>query len=509
MAISIGYHIRSAVPETSIPERSIPAWVRLVLPSAVDLVFIVLALSLGIGALAPRLLGDAGIGWHIRNGELILHNHVVTRTDPFSASAGPQAWYAWEWLYDAAIAAIHGHLGLSGVVVVTALLIALTFTLVMRLAISAGASLPVTAIFIALAAGASSIHFFARPHVFSWLLTVVWFWTLNTAETDTVGFRRLYWLPALMVLWVNLHGGFVLGFVLLATYLVPAIFRRDPPAIKMLSIVSLLCLAASFINPYGYQLHLHVFRYLSDRFLMDHIDEFQSPNFHGIPQQCFAVLFLLTIAAIGVRREKIRISHLLVLLFAAYSGLFASRNLPVSSILMTLIAAPILSCAVSQMAAKGWTSFAERMTAMERRSRGHIWPLAVSAMLIVACWSGRTPRVSFEPKRFPIRGTDYVEQHAIADPIFCPDYWGGYLIYRIYPHNKVVVDDRHDLYGDEFLKQYLKTIRVEPDWSEFLDMRHVRWALVPTGSSLANMLQQTSQWTIRSQDEVGVLFERD
>ena len=479
------------------------------MPSAVDLVFIVLALSLGIGALAPRLLGDAGIGWHIRNGELILHNHAVTGTDPFSASVVGQAWYAWEWLYDAAMAAVHVHAGLSGVVLVTALFIALTFALVMRLTISAGASLPVAAIFVALAASASSIHFFARPHVFSWLLTAVWFWILNLTEDDATHIRRLYWLPALMVLWVNLHGGFVLGFVLLAIYFVAALVRGNLPAVKTSSIVSLLCLASSFINPYGYQLHFHVYRYLTDRFLMDHIDEFQSPNFHGIPQQCFAVLFLLTIAAIGVRREKIRVSHLLVLLFAAYSGLFASRNLPVSSILMTLIAAPILSRAVSQGAAKTWSSFSERMTAMERRSRWHIWPVAVSAILIAACWSGRTPRVSFEAKRFPTRGTDYIVQHNVADPIFCPDYWGGYLVYRLYPHNKVVVDDRHDLYGDQFLKEYLKTIRVEPAWSDFLEARHVRWALLPADSSLANMLRQTSHWSIRYQDEVGVLFEHN
>ena len=496
------------MPETSIPERIAPAWISLTLPSAVDLVFIVLVLSLGLSRLAPRLLGDGGIGWHIRNGELILHSHAVTRTDPFSASVGGQAWYAWEWLYDMAIAAIHAHMGLSGVVMVTALLIALIFSLVMRLTISLGASLPISAIFIALAVGASSIHFFARPHVLSWLFTAVWFWILNAADTEAACIRRLYWLPALMLLWVNLHGGFVLGFILIAIYLVDAIVRSNLHAIKTLGVAGLLCLGASFVNPYGYQLHLHVYRYLTDKFLMDHIDEFQSPNFHGIPQQCFAVLLLVGIFAVGVRCEKLRVAHLLMLLFAAYSGLFASRNLPVSSILITLITAPILSRTIPQWFGQRWNFFFERMTSMERRLSGHIWPVAVSAILILACWSGRTPRVTFEAKRFPTLGTDYVVEHDIADPIFCPDYWGGYLIYRLYPNNKVVIDDRHDLYGDEFLKEYLKTIRVEPAWSDFLDMRKVRWALVPTGSSLANMLQQTSHWTVRSQDETGALFER-
>src|ERR1700712_3493755 len=104
-------------------QRPTPGWMRLALPSATDLVFVVLLLSLSVDILAPKLLGDAGIGWHIRNGELILQNNAVTRTDPFSASVGGQNWYAWEWLYDAAIAAIHGHWGLNGIVLLTALLV--------------------------------------------------------------------------------------------------------------------------------------------------------------------------------------------------------------------------------------------------------------------------------------------------------------------------------------------------------------------------------------------------
>ncbi|HEY2860696.1 MAG TPA: hypothetical protein VGJ21_19925, partial [Terracidiphilus sp.] len=82
-------------------------------------------------------------------------------------------------------------------------------------------------------------------------------------------------------------------------------------------------------------------------------------------------------------------------------------------------------------------------------------------------------------------------------------------IYRLYPQNKVFVDDRHDLYGEQFLKDYLKTIRLTPGWKGFLDDRHVRWVLLPAGSSLANMLELTSQWTVIYRDETAVLFSRD
>src|SRR4051794_30626809 len=75
-------------------------------------------------------------------------------------------------------------------------------------------------------------------------------------------------------------------------------------------------LLASVINPYGYNLHVHVYRYLSDRWLMNHIDEFLSPNFHGVAQQCFVVIFLITIAALWISRDKPPLVHVFVMLFA-------------------------------------------------------------------------------------------------------------------------------------------------------------------------------------------------
>ncbi len=135
------------------------------------------------GTLAPRLLGDASIGWHIRNGDLMLRSHSITRTDSFSATMSGQPWYAWEWLYDVKIAGIHYWWGLNGVVFFTAVIIAATFALTLSLCLRRGADLPVTVILLALSLGASMIHLFARPHVLSWLFTVVWFQLLDSSES--------------------------------------------------------------------------------------------------------------------------------------------------------------------------------------------------------------------------------------------------------------------------------------------------------------------------------------
>jgi hypothetical protein len=515
------------------------------MPSVSDLLFVALLLGLGCGALGRLLLRDAGTGWHIRDGELILQSHSITRVDPFSATMSGQPWYAWEWLYDVLIAAIHHVLGLNGVVFYSGAVMALSFVLVFHLAMRRGGSLPITLVLIVLSLGAASVHFLARPHVLSWLFTVIWFELLDSAsgldlqpdlDSEADKARRLYWLPVLMLFWVNLHGGFLLGFALLGVYFVGGVIRyfscpeqraEIASRLRRLGLVSVLTLLASFVNPYGYKLQLHIYRYLSDRFLMNHVTEFQSPDFHGVAQQCFAVMLLITIAALASARRKPGPTHLLVILLAAYSGLYAARNLPVSSMLLTLMIAPVLSETVARASENTgiapWlrgllsrvNNFGIRMEKLELRFHGHLWIVLAFVLGLWACMHGgrlgsvQLVKAYFDDKRFPVEAAEVITQRDVREPIFCPDLWGGYLIYRLYPQTKVVVDDRHDLYGDQFFEDYLKVVFVQPEWSKVLEEKHVNWVLVQKNSSLGTILGLTSGWKLIHQDGTAVLFHRE
>jgi hypothetical protein len=307
--------------------------------------------------------------------------------------------------------------------------------------------------------------------------------------------------------------------------------------LRKLGVVTAITLATSLINPYGYQLHVHIYRYLSSRWLMNHIDEFLSPNFHGVAEQCFVLILLITIAALALGRKP-PLSQVLVLLFATYSGLYAARSLPVSSLLLTLVVAPLLTQAVREASTNyrlapglraflsGWEGFGSRMAGLELNLRGHAWPLVALVLGLLLCaHQGRLGayqsvdrqfmNAHFDGKHFPVQAAEMIAQRGLHEPIFSLDSWGGYLIYRLYPQIRVFVDDRHDLYGEEFLKNYLKAVRLTPDWDSFLsddglnnNSKRVNWVLVPAESSLANMLLQTSQWSVVYRDTTAVLFER-
>lgn len=524
---------------TSSSPDATSAWARWLMPSVADLIFVALLATLLFTPLSGKLLGDAGIGWHIRTGQLILANHAVPRADPFSSSMAGKPWFAWEWLYD--VAAGESRAGLNGVVWLTAVVIAAVFASAFRMLLRRGANLAVALMLVLLALSASMIHFLARPHVVSWLFTLVWFGVLDSIEKDSLSGRRggfeqyrVWILPPMMLVWVNVHGGFLVGFLLLAIFWLSAVwtllatddhrieevFQKIAARKRALSLlwVGLLSLAASFVNPYGWKLHAHIYSYLSNQFLMNHIEEFQSPNFHGVAQKCFLALVLIILAVLAScgrksHKNALHASGLLIILFAVYSGLYAARNIPVSSLLLVLVVAPL----ISEKTISGKTStrqFLNRMQQVELNLRGHLWPMAAVVLtFFVAANGGRIGasaimNAHFDSKRMPVEAVNYIQENHVQGPIFSPDLWGGYLIYRLYPNQRVIVDDRHDFYGPEFLKSYLKSIHVESGWQDFIQQHSPSCILLPRDSALANVLIETRDWKAIYMDDVAVLFVR-
>jgi hypothetical protein len=292
-------------------------------------------------------------------------------------------------------------------------------------------------------------------------------------------------------------------------------------------------------------LHEHIYRYLGDRFLMNNIQEFRSPDFHDWSPRAFAAILLLTLIAFANNRfkdqGKLRFSQFLVVLLATHAGFYSARNLPVSSMLLALIAGPMLWEDFASLANKpgawqwvrnrsaGISNFSDRMGAQEMELRGHLWPVVSVALAFAISlqggWLGRQQLIhaQFDPKKVPAGAVTFLQQevrdfqnsknkndrHPSAEPVFSTDAWSGYLIYRMYPERKVVVDDRHDLYGSQRIRQYLILTQVEPGWQDVLENEEIRTVLLPTDSTLANMLRALPRdWRVAYEDKVAVVLEK-
>src|SRR5258708_5156261 len=237
-------------PRASAP-RGVPAVARWVLPNLCAAVFAVTLLQvLVVSGGAHALFRDSDTGWHIRTGDIILKQRVIPTTDPFSFTRAGRAWFAWEWLADLAFGVAHRAAGLPGVALLGAFTIALAVAGSAALALRLGANFFAAAASAVLLLGVSSLHWLARPHLFSWLLGLAFvaIAELHIAELQRPGKRMLWLLPLLGVLWANVHGSFLLGPAILAAY---ALGRRQIDYF----LVTLLTLLGTFINPFGWRLH--------------------------------------------------------------------------------------------------------------------------------------------------------------------------------------------------------------------------------------------------------------
>ena len=357
-----------------------------------------LGLILVFGAGSKALLMDADTGWHIRNGEHILRSLTVPQVDYFSWSMAGRPWYAWEWLYDVIVGAIHIRMGLNGILVFSGLLIAITFALLFRCILARTRDFTVSLLLALLAAFAAQVHMLARPHILTWSFTLFSLTLLLRFQSGK--HRALLWLPPLMLLWVNVHGGFLIGLSLIAIFLAGSLWswcsNKDPhsrleskKSAARLGTVLVLCFLATFVTPYGYRLHAHIASYLSNRFLIDNIQEFLSPSFSSRSSHVVRVTCSLAFLGAVLNRHVPQVAEILLALFAIHCALYSARNIPISAIILSLAIAPWLSQAIRNCSTDHWLAgplhslndFSARMAALEHTFRGHLFAVLVAVAI--------------------------------------------------------------------------------------------------------------------------------
>src|ERR1017187_3434022 len=495
----------SATLPTEVPRGLLS---RLLVPSLLDVFFLALLVTAFAHPDGMRsLLSDGDTGWHLRTGETILGTGRVPMTDSFSFSRAGQPWFAWEWLADVGMAAAWRWRGLAGVAALSGAVLALAATALLARMLRRGSGLWIGLGAALVAVSASSAHYLARPHVFSILFYTV---ALGILAEDRLRRGRLvWWLVPLTALWVNLHAGFVAWLATLGLLLVLCAAQRDWPQLRRYGTLAALCSLASLLNPYGWQLHLHVARYLSSSWIVDHVQEFQSPSIRSEGMIVFALLLLTTVALVP---QTGRFEALLVLVWG-FLALRSARHVP----FFAIVAAPVLASG----AAAWWARLASRAgdrsplricweLAQEfgMRPRASLW-LPLSALVVILA----VPAAGFPDTVFPVRaveGNMLLLTPATAMPrILTSDQWADYLIYRLYPEQRVFFDGRSDFFGPAIGADYCKLMAGEKSWRELLERYRFDLALLPHAWALSTALEGEAGWRKVYEDPVAVLFARN
>ena len=477
------------------------------------LIFIILLLKSG-----SILLADGDTGYHIRTGEFIIRNRTIPTHDIFSYLTPPPKWIAHEWLSEILMAIICRATGLSGIVIFFAAFLALTHAFLYQSLRSSSSDILAVIMITAIAVATSSTHWLARPHVFSLALTLAWYHALNNYQFNHR--NTLKYLPALMLLWVNLHGGFVLGLILLVIYTLGNCFGAitAPPSIaeerwrkaKRLALFAILCAGVACINPRGYEILLFPFKLASDHLLMDRVVEFLSPNFHEpLPFKYMLLIFMAAVALSRIRLDPIEVA-LVVLL--TYMSLYSVRYV---SLFAIIVSRPLLRLSedlFSQLPPPFWQFYqrrAQNLAALEASTSHYLWP-AMSVSLTIALAIAGLIHFEFSTTRFPVAAVEFLKRAAIPGNIFNHDEFGDYMIFAAWPQYRVFIDGRSDMYGADRITDYLKIADGQPDWEDTIQKYNISLVFFAPQSPIAAILRgRRQEWSVIYSDELASIFVRN
>ncbi len=514
-------------------------------PSGVEWVAIALTVALPL-VYGHHWLGiDGDPGRHIRVGETILERGLFYH-DPFSFTRPGAAFVPYEWLSEVLAALSVRAAGLPGLLVLTGTVLALTYAVVARTLLRRGVSAVGTAVTLLFAMAIGSIHWHARPHVYTMLGAAVLIALVDRAAAadgagGTRGSRAAAWSVAwptvlLFAAWANLHGGFLYGLCVLAAVVVgdrlemlaaPGADRGQWRRVLERHAVMLGAAAAgTLLTPSGPRLIAHTVGYLRDTYLINITGEYSSPDFHSLQFALVVIVLVVLALALLPRRPRFPVLALVVLNLAF--SLSAVRNLPLFAIVvLPLIAAELERAWRGQVAGvPGVAGRALRMALRPGRPGaarlGPAWPLiAAAAMLLLARRAERAAPpdgryaagkvlfpTTFSPTEFPVRAVREARRAGLTGRLFSEFHWGGFLLYA-WPEQRVFIDGQTDFYGDSLTREFLAMRDLKPGWRARFSAWRIGVAVVPTRSPIADALAHEPGWRLVHCDTTAAVLVRD
>ena len=458
--------------------------------------------ALEIFPLAGLRIVEQDIWFHLRNAEELLTRHSFLREDLYTFTTAGAPLVNYEWLSELPYYAAFQAWGLRGLLTVYLVLLWLIFAGVYYLALRRGASFGDAALVTMAGVAVGCYSFGPRMLHFGWLCLIILLLVLEHFERTGTG---LWLLPPLFAVWVNLHGSWVFGFVVIGIYIISGLVeghwnnvaaqRWTPAQLKKLLLVSVASVVALLANPYGYKGAWYPFDLLlRQKAYLDNMGEWKSVDFNtGWGKLAFLMIFAV-LGAAWFSRKPWKLRDILLASFAVWASLSHLRFLLFAAIILVPILAPRLRLFPSYDAKKDKP-----------------WLNLVITAAIVAMIAGSYPSAAELQNRidkaFPRDALSFMQQRQITGRLFNWYDFGGYIEFHA-PAIKTFADGRTDIFVyNGVLDDFIKLNAIETPLA-LLDKYKIDYVLLPFDMRLTYVLDHSAGWRRIYEDKVAKLYER-
>jgi len=452
---------------------------------------------------ARSRFNDPDLWWHLRTGQLIWTSQAIPRTDLLSFTTGQHAWVPHEWLAQLSMYAAWRVADYSGLMVWFCLfasgLLVIQYVgcwLYSGDARTAFLGALVTWFF-------STIGLAIRPHMLGYTLLVCELLILHLGRFRD---RRWYFLlPPLFAIWVNSHGSFFLGMIVLAVVLISGFMNANAGLVvsrpldsarrKTLVWSSVISVAALFANPVGWSLLAYPLRTMFDRRMqLDAVTEWQKLSFDDVRAfgllavACGMILIALT------RKIELYLDEVALLAIAFVLAVLHQRLL----FAWGIIAAPILC---------------RQLSALTRQSSStRILPNAVlvfaSLLVLYFAFPTQSELVAQVNAGNPVQAVEFIRRTHLSGQMLNEYVYGGFLTWAL-PEQKVFIDGRADVYAwTGVFQDYGAWATLGADPKDLLDKYHIDFCLLSRSAPLARVMRYLPGWRELYSDSESLIFVR-
>ena len=448
---------------------------------------------------------DPDTWWHLKLGEVIWTTHAIPRTDLFSYTTSHHATIPHEWLGQLLIYAAYHWGGYSGLMVWLCLF---------------SAAIPIAGyILCSLYSGNAKVAFLGailiwlfstvglsiRPQMIGYLLLLVELLVIHLGRTRNP--RWFFALPPLFALWINCHGSFFLGILVMGAFLFSGFFefqfgglvgrRWNSHTRRTLTWAMAASAAALFLNPAGIRQILYPLdAMLNQRVLLASVEEYQPlqlTSTRGIALA--AVLGLIVLLAIA-RKAEIFWDELILLVAGTWLAASHQRLLFVFGIL----AAPV----VVRQLSKSWEDY----TRTNDLPAANAFLIAASILAMLWAFPSRQNLAMQVEEKSPVKAVEFMHSHHLSGPMLNEFVYGGYLMWAA-PDQPVFIDGRADIYDwTGVLAEFGRWATVQEDPNALLNKYSINFCLLTPQSPMARVLPLLPGWKAVYADSNAVIFQR-
>lgn len=499
---------------------------------------------------------DLDFWWHLKQGQLIYETRTIPEKDYFAYTTEipeniskigkgevaktefPSENKNWFWsinLKSSWLSQLIFYLtyllrGFTGIGMLKSMIFVFTYFILYLTTLRRGAGHLSSFLILCLVAFIGINFNYARSQIFSFLLFTC---TLYTLYDFRKGGKSIYFLPLITLAWANLHGGFIIGILIIFSFtfaeLIKYLFNikisisntsvLNKGHLKTLVLFSFISAIASLINPNGYKTFL--FPLIQERSLFATIEEYHRPMFYEYHTYWFMLILVIISILILIREKKLDLTELIlsiivilpsiksiryIIFFALGSGVFLAYSMTYVGILF-----------------KERNPFRKllnhpKFQRIDMKSYLSLLLTTLSFIILIKIsTSGEMLKFDMGEKRYPSGAVEFIQKNKIPGNMFNLYNWGGYLVWHLYPDYRVFICGR-TLNETAFFhyNQILKAAKGnDPNtllWERLLNAYNVNFILISAVSSngniipLVDMLYVSSEWKLIYADGESIIF---